>query len=399
MHDLKHTLFFERLLEEPCNELVKQAMEEGDVALGYNCYYIPETLLNLPGCFSSRLRAPNCSATPIGDYYLTNRNCPYTRAILERAVEGSYNYLSALFGAEACSAMERMEEHFEQIKPVKHDPFVTTIIDAPLKSDQAALNYYKIELKEKVLDQIAGLGIDTSDDALRAAIEDHNEVSRIVTEIGDFRKQDDPPLTGYEFHLIQLVSEVCPHRLILPYLAETLEEIRTRKPDEQSAHRARVVLVGSEIDDPEFTKLLEFCGALVVADRYCFGSIPSREAIEIWDGETPFDAIVRHYLETNLCPRFMSGDKIDLRTDTVEALVREYRADGVVMENMKFCEFWSYEKTLGSYLLSQERGIPTCQIEKDYTLTGAGQLRTRFQAFVEGLEIKKIEETGEGALS
>ena len=399
MHDLKHTLFFERLLEEPCNELVKQAMEEGDVALGYNCYYIPETLLNLPGCFSSRLRAPNCSATPIGDYYLTNRNCPYTRAILERAVEGSYNYLSALFGAEACSAMERMEEHFEQIKPVKHDPFVTTIIDAPLKSDQAALNYYKIELKEKVLDQIAGLGIDTSDDALRAAIEDHNEISRIVTEIGDFRKQDDPPVTGYEFHLIQLVSEVCPHRLILPYLAETLEEIRTRKPDEQSAHRARVVLVGSEIDDPEFTKLLEFCGALVVADRYCFGSIPSREPIEIRDGETPFDAIVRHYLETNLCPRFMSGDKIDLRTDTVEALVREYRADGVVMENMKFCEFWSYEKTLGSYLLSQERGIPTCQIEKDYTLTGAGQLRTRFQAFVEGLEIKKIEETGEGALS
>ena len=66
---------------------------------------------------------------------------------------------------------------------------------------------------------------------------------------------------------------------------------------------------------------------------------------------------------------------------------------------MKFCEFWSYEKTLGSYLLSQERGIPTCQIEKDYTLTGAGQLRTRFQAFIEGLEIKRIEEAGEGAVS
>ena len=89
MHDLKHTLLFETLLEEPFNDLVKQAVEDGDVALGYNCYYIPETLLNLPGSFSSRLRAPNCSTTPIGDYYLTNRNCPYTRAILERAVEGT----------------------------------------------------------------------------------------------------------------------------------------------------------------------------------------------------------------------------------------------------------------------------------------------------------------------
>ena len=107
MHDLKHTLLFETLLEEPFNDLVKQAVEDGDVALGYNCYYIPETLLNLPGSFSSRLRAPNCSTTPIGDYYLTNRNCPYTRAILERAVEGSYNYLSALLqGRRLCPGGE-----------------------------------------------------------------------------------------------------------------------------------------------------------------------------------------------------------------------------------------------------------------------------------------------------
>ena len=399
MHDLKHTLYFETLLEEPYNDLVKQAVEDGDVALGYNCYYIPETLLNLPGSFSSRLRAPNCAATPIGDYYLTNRNCPYTRAILERAVEGSYNYLSALFGAEACSAMERMEEHFEQISPVKHDPFVTTIIDAPLKNDRAALVYYMNELRDKVLANLATLGIDTSDDALLAAIEDHNEVSAIITEIGDFRKLDNPTVTGYEFHLIQLVSEVCPHRLILPYLRETLEEIRDRAPDAKPEFRARVILAGSEIDDPEFTKLLEFCGARVVGDRYCFGSVPSREQIEVREGESPFEAICRHYLETNLCARFMSEEKIDQRTDVLEAMVKEYKADDVVVESMKFCEFWSYEKVLASHILSEERGIPTCQIEKDYTLTGAGQLRTRFQAFVEGLEIKRLEKTGKGATS
>ena len=242
MHDLKHIFYFESLLEEPNNRLVQDAVAEGDIALGYNCYYIPETLLNLPGCFSSRLRAPNCAATPIGDYYLTNRNCPYSRAILERAVEGSYNYLSALFGAEACSAMERMEEHFEQIHPVKHDPFVTTIIDAPLKSDRAALVYYMNELRDKVVAKIAELGVDTSDDALMAAIEDHNEVSAIITEIGDFRKLDNPTVTGYEFHVIQLVSEVCPHKLILPYLKETLEEIRERTPDAKPDFRARVIV-------------------------------------------------------------------------------------------------------------------------------------------------------------
>ena len=80
------------------------------------------------------------------------------------------------------------------------------------------------------------------------------------------------------------------------------------------------MVAGSEIDDPEFTKLLEGCGAMVVADRYCFGSFPSRERIEIRDGETAFDAIVRHYLHWNQCARFMEGAKIDQRHAEASAL-------------------------------------------------------------------------------
>ena len=391
MLDLKHLIYFENLLDEANNELVAKAVSDGDLALGYNCYYIPETLLNLPGCFSTRLRAPHCISTDVANYYMTVHNCPYVRSILERAIEGGYNYLTALFGAEACSSMERMEEHFDLIHPVKNDAFFTTIIDAPLKCDNAALNYYKKELYDKVLTPLGERGVDTSEAALKAAIDDHNEISRIITEIGNLRKLPNPPITGYEFHVIQLVSEVCPHKLILPYLQETLDELKTREPEPKFPFRARLVLCGSEVDDPEFTKLIETCGAMVVADRYCFGSFPGREQITIEDGETAFDAICRHYLQTNTCPRFMAGEKIDQRTELLKTLVEEYHADGIVLENMKFCEFWSYEKVLQAHVQTNELGIPTCQIEKDYALTGAGQLRTRFQAFVEGLEIKQIE--------
>ena len=51
MKDLKHLIFFENLLQDAQNELVTQAVNDGKIALGYNCYYIPEVLLNLPGCF------------------------------------------------------------------------------------------------------------------------------------------------------------------------------------------------------------------------------------------------------------------------------------------------------------------------------------------------------------
>ena len=219
MKDLKHLIYFEDLLQEAQNELVTQAVNEGKLALGYNCYYIPEVLLNLPGCFSSRLRAPRCSSPDIATYYMTNRNCPYVRSILERAIEGGYNYLSALFGAEGCAAMERMEEHFFLLNPVKHDNFFVTIIDPPMKGDQTSLDYYKAQLMLKVVEPLRDkLGVDVSEDAMRRAVSDFNELCRVVTEIGSFRKLDNPPITGYEFHVIQLVSQVCPHELILPYL-------------------------------------------------------------------------------------------------------------------------------------------------------------------------------------
>ena len=392
MKDLKHLIFFENLLQDAQNELVQKAVEEGLHPLGYNCYYIPETLLNLPGCFSSRLRAPRCTSTDLASYYMTQRNCPYVRSILERAIEGGYNYLEALFGVEACAAMERMEEHFDLLKPVKNDKFVTTIMDAPMKGDRTNLEYYKTQLKKNVLTPLREkLGVDVSEEALQKAIEDHNEISKVITEIGEFRKLDNPPITGYEFHVIQLVSEVCPHTLILPYLKETLKEIKKRKPEEKFPFRARVVLAGSEIDDPDFTKLIESCGAMVVADRYCFGSFPSREQIEIQEGESAFDAICRHYLHWNQCARFMNGEKINQRSDEVERLFREFKADGIIYGNMKFCEFWSYEKVLESNIFMNERHIPVCTIEKEYALGAVGQLRTRFQAFIESLEIKNIQ--------
>ena len=81
-----------------------------------------------------------------------------------------------------------------------------------------------------------------------------------------------------------------------------------------------------------------------------------------------------------------SGGKSSL----LRRLAEDYGADGIIYESMKFCEFWSYEKVLASHVLQQEMGIPCCTIEKEYTLGSVGQLRTRFQAFVESLEIKKL---------
>lgn len=394
MKDLKHLIYFEKLLQEADNELVEKARADGKLALGYSCYFIPEVLLNLPGCFSSRLRAPHTGATDVGTYYMSNKICSYTRSILERGIEGGYDYLSALLTAETCQMMHRGHEHFELLGLVKkqNPKFFMSMMDVPFVPDEDATQHFTEQLQLLILDKLHEVyGVDTSEKALLEAIKAHNELCAVITEIGELRKLDNPPITGYEFHVIQLVSQVCPHEYILPYLKETLEELKTRKVDKKPDYRVRIVVAGSEIDDPEFTKLLETCGAYVCADRYCFGSLPGREPIELRKGETALAAIARHYLQTSQCPRFMNQEKADGRKEYIRRLCREYKADGVLFEQMKFCEFWSYERVLSNQIFRDDFGIPFLGIEKEYTLASAGQLRTRVQAFVESLEIKKLQ--------
>ena len=395
MKDLKHLIFFENLLQDAQNELVTQAVNDGKIALGYNCYYIPEVLLNLPGCFSSRLRAPRCESTDVATYYMTSRVCPYVRSILERAIEGGYNYLNALFGAECCASMERMEEHFFLINPVKNDRFFVTQIDPPLKGDKTSYDYYKGQLQLKVVDQLAErYGVDTSDAAMRATIEKFNELCDVITEIGNFRKLPNPPITGYEFHVIQLVSEVCPHDLILPYLKETLAEIKKRKVDAKPWYRARVSIVGSEIDDPMLTKLIENCGAFVVSDRYCFGSTPGREVIELNDTDDVLTQLCLHYMQHSECARYISDEKVQQRRDTADRLAREFGAEGIIYEQMKYCDYWGFERALVSHIMAEEKNWPVLSVDRLYNNGNSGQLRTRVQAFVESLEIKRIRKEG-----
>ena len=68
MKELKHLIYFESLLEDTNNELVRKAESEGDLALGYTCFHAPEVLMNLGNCFSTRLRAPHTNSMELATY-------------------------------------------------------------------------------------------------------------------------------------------------------------------------------------------------------------------------------------------------------------------------------------------------------------------------------------------
>ena len=397
MRDLKYLQYFEDLLQQADNALVEQARADGKVMVAYTCENVPEPLLNLDRAVSIRLSAPNTGSIDIATYYMTNLLCEPSRALLERAIEGGFNFADCVITPDGCTMMNRCVENMELLKSMgKDNPnFFHEYMEIAFKNTDSDVDLAVLQCTNHVLTPLKEKsGIDVSDAAIRKAVEEHNRVCRVIRAISEFRKEEHPRITGYEFHVLCLATYVCPKYLIIDKLEETLEEISHREPDDKK-WRARVLVVGSETDDSGFIKLIEEQGAYVCCDRFCFGSYPGRVPIELNDEEDALRQVCRHYIRNCHCPRMMSMDKVYGRKQYVADLAKEYGADGVIYNQVKFCDPWAYERTLGSSMLHKDFGYPVLSVDRPYNVASSvGQLRTRVQAFVESVEIKKIQGGG-----
>ena len=394
MRDLKYLTYFENLVQEANNELVVKAKDEGKVCVGFVCENTPEPLFNLGNAFGVRLSAPHTGSMDIATYYMTSFLCETSRALLERAIEGGYNFADCVIAPDGCTMINRCVENMELLKTMGkgNDKFFHQYMEIPLKSDDNCIELLKLQCQNHILKPLNEVyGIDVSDAAIRKAVEEHNKVCRLITAIGDFRKEAKPRITGYEFHVITLATYMCPKYLLVDKLEETLEELKTREPEDKP-YRARLAIVGSEMEDSGFIKLVEETGAYVCADRFCFGSLPGRAEIPLNDSEDALTQVCRHYVKMGQCPRQMNMEKVYGRKAYVNQIAKDYKADGIIYEQVKFCDPWAYERLLGSTMLREDYGYPVLSVDRPYNIASSvGQMRTRVQAFVESIEIKKIQ--------
>ena len=328
----------------------------------------------------------------MGTYYMSSMLCEGCRAILERAIEGGFEFLDCIIAPDACAQMNRCVENIERQNLCSKEKFFVEYSDVPMKDDETALRHYVRQMRAHVLEPLKKVyGIDISDEALRKSVDLQNKISRLITQIGDYRKEDNPRITGYEFAVLCLATYCCPKEALIEKLEDTLKELGTRQPDDKKNYRAKVVMVGSEIDNPELIKLCEEAGALVVADRFCFGSLPGRSEIILNDTEDVLMQICRQYMHWGKCPRYMNTAKIKERQEYVDSIAKEYKADGLIYQQIKFCDYWGYERASAFHIMREEYGYPVLSIDRPYAAGNSGQIRTRIQAFVERLELKKLK--------
>jgi len=387
MKKLNEMELFESLLDNPENELVGKAISQGRIALGYNCYLVPEPLLYMGKAFPVRLRAPGAGSTDLATHYMSPFICSYARSILEAALDGTFDFLGGLVFAASCTHITRGCQHFEQLRiNADKEGFFTYTIDAPRKLYEPGFLFLAKDLRKAAQEMSKHYGIDISDESLTKSIREHNAFNSLLRKLSDLRKADKPKISGTEFHTVMVAAKTAPRDMLIDPLKKLIAAAEKR--DGIKDYRARIMVMGSIFDNPRFTELIEEQGGLVVADRYCFGSLPGLE--EIREDGDPYENLARHYLGTCECPRMM--EKLKDREQSLRKWAKEFKADGIIFETMKFCDLWGYE-ALSDVPKLRDSDMPVVRIEREYAFTGEGQLRTRAQAFIELIESKRLSKT------
>ena len=210
------------------------------------------------------------------------------------------------------------------------------------------------------------------------SIHEYNQFRAVIDSIDDLRKQKIPLISGREFYKIMIASVSSPQAYFSGALKKTLEQLKKRQGIH--SYRAKILLTGCLTGDMRLIDLIEKTGGLIVADQLCTGSKSGPGSIcETGD---PIHSIASHYLNKTTCPRMMG--KFDDRLKALVKSFEDYRADGVIIETIKFCDMWGIEARQIAVEL-KKRNIPVLKIDREYRLTAEGQLKTRIQAFLESM--------------
>jgi len=361
------------------NAYVKKWKESGKAVIGYPCTYVPDEIIYAADILPYRLRGTGTTSSSIGDTYFGPVICSFPKCVLQLAGEGKFNFLDGAIIVPGCDSMRRLDECWRKAG----DDYPGTVpgffhyFGVPHKVTDYSLKWSHeeaLKLKQKIEEHF---GVKITDEALKSAIRVYNESRRLLIQLDKLRAGDDLVITGEDALAVIMAASAMPRDEYNKLLRKTLAQMEDLKTP--IAGRKRLMLVGSVNDDLEFMKVIEDCGAVIVADTLCFGSRSYSDLTEE-DGD-PLFALTKRYLNHAYCPRMFGYYKERLKNIMDRA--REAKVDGIILQNIRFCDLHGSENGIFERDLEKE-GIPCMRMEREYgPLTESGRVKMRIDAFLE----------------
>ncbi len=347
----------------------------GGKVIGYLCTYVPEEVLHAAGVLPVRIM-PSHQPQDVTEPHIFTMFCPYSRGCLGEGLLGHYDYLDGIVHAHGCYHIRQTFDSWKRhLSPAfSHYYFMPTRVTTGSAGEHLPREIAKMR---SALEKWTGRKIANAD--LERSIEVYNTNRRLLRQIYETRQADSPPLSGaeaMEMVLAGMVMDKAEHNGLLEELAASLPQ-RQRSVDDP----VRLMLVGSEMDDVNFLRLVESLGGETVIDDNCVGTR------YFWNQtpnhSDPVESISRRYLDKPPCPVYdLAGH---YRLEHVMELVRQYRVQSVIIALQKFCDPHEYDiPSMQSEF--KKINIPTLLLESDLTLP-EGQFRTRVEAHLEMLKL------------
>ncbi len=280
---------------------------------------------------------------------LPTNTCPLIKASVGARLDRTcpfFRIADMYVGETTCDGKKKAWEILAEDVPVH-------VMDLPQMKRAKDIAAWAEEIKEfkKVVEDFTGNEITA--EKLGESIKLINEKRRALKRLYEFRKNDKLPISGKDVLLVSQIAFYDDPTRFAQMTNKLCDELDQRVADGVSVFE-------------------EMCTGVRYFER------------ETDETKTTVDeqiqALAERYIGIN-CACFTPNTG---RIDDIKRLVKEYKVDGVIDVNLKFCclydtEGYSVEKAL------KEEGIPVLGIETDYTDSDAQQLRTRIAAFIEML--------------
>jgi benzoyl-CoA reductase subunit C len=254
------------------------------------------------------------------------------------------------------------------------------LVVVPRMHTARAIPFYREELEKFRAGMEKLSGVTISEEKLRHSVEVYNETRRLIRELYDLRKGADPLVSGEESLKITLAAMSMPKEDFNKALSGFLREAGKREPIKSGG--VRLMLIGSTLDDPEYVKIVEDKGGLIVTDAQCYGSRYLWEPTVLGDGDA-LTSLAESYLARPVCPR-MCNLHSELY-DFILGMAKDFSVDGILYVKMKNCDPWGGESVHIDDKLKAAK-MPLLTVEREEIMTNVGQLAVRAEAFIEMIE-------------
>ncbi len=364
------------------NHYLEDWQKSNKKIVGHYYTYIPEELLHAANLLSFRIKATGHEDTDLGDVYMVRFTCLFVRATLDMALRGLYDFLDGLFICNSCDHSRRMFELFD-LKVFNRESFQKKVprfyISLPHIITDEGFEWYKKEVEELKEEIEKNYNLKTiTDEELFDSIKIYNKNRHLLREIHKYRIRDSPKINGTEALQISMANSSVPKDIAnqeLERILNLLKDSEGLKTDSK-----RVMLIGSEVDDINFTKLIEDSGGIIVSDFLCFGTRNFLDDVRLEDRNNPLESISKRLYYRMSCPRMM--DDHQRRLDFLKDEIKQAKVDGIILQRINNCDLHGCDNMLYVHEL-KELDLPILNIDREFFQADTTRLQTRIEAFIE----------------